>query len=57
MVKTRDKDELFYLIEVGGFLKELNYRGGKGSRALKLLNTLESFESNHGLEPDSASFI
>lgn len=25
MVKTRDKDELFYRIEVGGFFKKLNY--------------------------------
>lgn len=25
MVKMRDKDELFYCIEVGGFLKTLNY--------------------------------
>lgn len=24
MVKMRDKDELFYCIEVGGFLKTLN---------------------------------
>ena len=51
MMKMRDKDQLFYYIEYA-----YPY-GEKSSRAQKWLDTLENFESNQGLEPDSMSLL